>query len=81
MPRLKWEKENEDRTCCYSSDKNYFYGSYWKNSKSWYAHICPRDVNWYSKEFPLDTSETKIKRECGKLINHFEETSMNWERD
>ena len=80
MPRLKWEKVN-DRTCCYSSDKNHFYGSYWKNDELWFAHICPRYVTWYIKEFPLDTSETKIKRECGRLINHFKEENEKWEID
>lgn len=78
MPRLKWEKIDE-RTCCYSSDKNYFYGSYWKTDELWYAHICPRDAQWYIKEYPLDTNETKIKRECGRLINHFREENEKWE--
>lgn len=81
MPRLKWEKPDE-RTCCYSADKDkHFYGSYWKNSGKWYAHINLREFFWYIREFPLETSEKEIKKECQKLINHFSKEKDKWQMD
>lgn len=81
MPRLKWEKPDE-RTCCYSRDSDkYFFGSYWKNSGKWYAHICPKDINWYIRDFPLDTDEKEIKKKCQKFINHFRKEKDKWQEN
>lgn len=83
MPRLIWRKPDE-RTCCFSSDKEHFFGSYWKNGGKLYAHICPLlpySDAWYIREFPENTAEKEIKKECQRLINHFKEEKDKWERD
>ena len=81
MPRLKWE-QHDTRMCCYSADKRIFFGSYFENAMGKkIAHICPKDIDWYVKEYPQDTAEKTIKSDCQRLINHFEKEKNKWERE
>lgn len=81
MPRLKWE-HHDTRMCCYSADKKIFFGSYFENvMDKWLAHICPKDIDWYTREYPLKTAEKIIKSDCQRFINHFEKEKDKWERE
>lgn len=80
MLKFKW-KHPDERYTCYSEDGSGFYGAYWKTSEGWFAHICAGDFTWYTREFPEDTSEKKVRKECQNFINNFEKEEDKWQED